>query len=503
MMLVRLSQPQPQSVRPVFMMLAERSSLLLRLALLLIVGFLAVSLSAFHVARTSLRNSLIDEALPLTSDNIYSEVQKDILRPVFISSLMAHDTFLRDWVLSGEQDTAQLTRYLAEIKAKYDTLTSFFVSARTQNYYYPDGILKQVHANEPRDAWFYRVSDMDTDYELNVDPDMANRDMRAIFINYRVLDYDGRFIGATGVGLPLALVAKQIKVYEQRFHRHIYFVDHNGRIVLGSPSHRHSPDGMLQTMPGLRDIANRILVRDTTPRTLEYQDNGNPVLVHTRHIPELDWHLVVEQSDQYTLDPLRQALMLNLGIAALITLLALGSVLFAVNRYQRRLEDSAANDTLTGTLNRQAFDLVFAQALRDARRTRQPLALLLFDIDHFKEVNDNYGHLSGDTALRTTASLLRSQLRDSDILARWGGEEFILLLKNCTSEDALAIAENLRQRVAAHDFSQSIPNSGLHHLTLSIGIGISQPDDTPEHLFARADLALYQAKAQGRNRTIA
>lgn len=476
-------------------MLSERSTLLLRLALLLVIGFLAVSLGAFQVSRNALRSSLVDEALPLTSDNIYSEVQKDILRPVFISSLMAGDTFLRDWVLDGERDISRISRYLAEIKTTYGTLSSFFVSANSSTYYTPAGVLKQVHPDEPRDVWFYRVRDMSAPYELNVDVDMANRDTRAIFINYRVTDYDGRFLGATGVGLTLALVAEQIQAYEQRFQRRIYFVDHSGRIVLGSRVH-HREGVAIQSIPGLRDIASRILLRDETPVSLEYQHDGVHTLVNARHIPELDWHLLVEQSDQQAIGPVRQALAVNLGIAALVTLLVLGIVLIAVRRYQRRLDAAAASDPLTGALNRQAFDIVFELSLRETFRSQRTLALLLFDLDHFKQINDTYGHLAGDAVLRAVVGAVRSQLRDSDVLARWGGEEFIVLLKDCSREHALHVAEKLRQTVAAHDFR----GVGPQHLTVSLGVSISRPDDVPTTLFSRADQALYQAKRQGRNR---
>ncbi len=480
-------------------MLTERNRLLARLALMLAAGFLAVSLGAFWVSRDSLRNSLIDEALPLTSDNIYSEIQKDILRPVFISSLMANDTFLRDWILSGEQDIGQLSRYLREIKQKYGTLTSFFVSARSANYYHIGGVLKQVRPDEPRDAWFYRVRDMAAPYELNVDPDAANRDLRTIFINYRVLDYNGGFIGATGVGLPLGLVAEQIEAYEKRFRRRIYFLDHAGRVVLASATFR--PEGAsIREMPGIGDIAERILQREAAPAPLEYELNGATILVNARHIPELDWHLVVEQGDSEAIGPLRRVLAINLGIAALVTALVLATALFAINRYQRRLEEAAATDPLTGALNRQAFDVVFNLALREAQRNDQPLSAILIDIDLFKQVNDTHGHLAGDRVLRSVADIVRQQLRDADVVARWGGEEFLVLLKDCPLTGAVAVADKLRAAVAGHEFGPLGAGGPAQRLTISLGVGTRLAGDTAETLFSRADRALYLAKRNGRNR---
>ncbi|MFC5301398.1 sensor domain-containing diguanylate cyclase [Azospira restricta] len=477
-------------------MFTERTRLLARIALLLVAGFLAVSLGAYWVSRDTLRHNLAAEGLPLTGDNIYSEIQKDILRPVFISSLMANDTFVRDWLLSGEKDTAQIARYLREIKEKYGTLTSFLVSDLSANYYYVDGVLKRVRPDEPRDAWFYRVREMQPAYELNVDPDAANRDIKTIFINYRVFDYDGRFIGATGVGLPLALVAQQIESYETRFRRRIYFLDAAGRVVLASGRTPPAAASIRET-PGIRDVAERILQRHGSPQQLEYAHDGATVLVNARHIPELDWHLVVEQNDADAVRPVRQVLLVNLAISALVTLLVLTTALIAINRYQHRLEKAAATDPLTGALNRLAFDVVFQVALRDCQRNGQALSAILIDLDLFKQINDSRGHLAGDQVLRAAAELIRSQLREADVMARWGGEEFLVLLRDCPLENALNVAEKLRVTVAAHDFAAG---GETQPLTISLGVAEHAAGDSAEALFHRADRALYQAKRNGRNR---
>ena len=97
----------------------KKYSLLVWLGAILIMGFLATSLASYWVSRDQIRHSIIDQGLPLTGDNIYSEIQRDVLRPTFISSLMASDTFVRDWILSGEQDASQITRYLNEVKQEY------------------------------------------------------------------------------------------------------------------------------------------------------------------------------------------------------------------------------------------------------------------------------------------------------------------------------------------------------------------------------------------------
>ena len=176
-------------------------------------------------ARNSMRSNITENTLPLTSDNVYSEIQRDLLRPVFISSLMASDTFLRDWALNGEVDASLITKFLHEIKVEYSTISSFFVSDSSHHYYHAHGILKTVQEDEPRDAWYFNARDLKAPYEINVDLDMANQDQMTIFINYRVFDYDDNFIGITGVGLTVNNVNHLISRYEAKYDRQIYFLN--------------------------------------------------------------------------------------------------------------------------------------------------------------------------------------------------------------------------------------------------------------------------------------
>lgn len=478
----------------------EKPRLLSWLALLLVFGFLVTIISSYIVSRNVIVQHVADQSLPLTSDNIYSEIRKDILQPIFISSLMANDTFLRDWILNGETDATQVTRFLKEVKLKYNTITSFVVSDKTGRYYYADGLLKTIKEKEPRDAWYYRVRNMKADYETNVDFDMANHDTMTVFINHRVLDYNGNYIGATGVGLTLDTVAGLIDNYQNEFHRNIYFADQQGAVKLSGKSMREvikATHGSIKTMPGIADIAERILQNHSgKSQQLEYQRNGATILVNARFIPELDWFLLVEQDITEDVLPVKRILFSNLAIGAVMIALILALALVVVNRYQRRLETVAGTDPLTGLLNRQAFELLFHQAILDNKRRERHLSAILFDIDFFKMVNDSHGHLTGDRALQEISVIARDTVRVNDIVARWGGEEFLVLLKDCSLSQATTIAEKLRNAIAAHDFS--LPSASP--LTASLGVAEYRQNETLHEFFARADQVLYQAKSNGRNR---
>ena len=472
-------------------------TLLSLLSILLLGGFLATSLVSYFASRDSIRHNIVNTELPLTSDNIYSEIQKDLIRPTQIASMMSRDTFLRDWVIAGEQDAQPMTRYLREVQDHYGTFTSFFISEKSRTYYQAKGVLKQVQEDEPRDDWYFRVRDMQTPYEINVDVDMANADRLTIFINYKVLDYDGSFIGATGVGLAVDAVVKLIDEYQARYERSVYFVDTTGRITLtgaqGGPMGAQVGDS-LTDVPGLDGLMEKL----PTPQSgqFEYQEQGREHFLNVRYIPELEWYLFVDKQDK-ALAGIRQGLYINLLLCLLVTAIVLTLVSLAIRRYQQRIAALATTDSLTDLPNRRGFDILAEQALQEAQRDSSPLCAVLLDLDNFKLINDQHGHLAGDQVLHDFAQQLRGKLRQSDILCRWGGEEFILLLKNTDRQAAHDLAEKLRQHCAEQRYA--VEGQSLQ-VTVSLGLSQWHTGESLHTLLGRTDRALYRAKQAGRDR---
>jgi diguanylate cyclase (GGDEF)-like protein len=161
----------------------------------------------------------------------------------------------------------------------------------------------------------------------------------------------------------------------------------------------------------------------------------------------------------------------------------------------QRIQILADTDKLTTLYNREKLDQSLSDMLKTFIPEGKPLAMLIVDIDHFKRINDEDGHLTGDKVLKGVASKLQSRMREGDLLARWGGEEFVVVLPYATLENAMDLADRLRLHISEEMIEGK-------QVTVSIGVTQCESIDTVESLFGRADKALYQAKLEGRDRVI-
>jgi len=170
-----------------------------------------------------------------------------------------------------------------------------------------------------------------------------------------------------------------------------------------------------------------------------------------------------------------------------------------VARAEARLRHQACTDPLTQLRNRRFAMEVAQHEAAVVQRGGQPLALVMGDVDHFKRVNDGFGHETGDAALKAVAQVLRNGVREIDHVARWGGEEFLMLLPATNEAEALRVSERLREDVQNLDLvrhGRAVP------LSITLGVSLLDPQETIEHALARADQALYRGKQEGRNRVV-
>lgn len=471
--------------------MAPRTGRLVVLSALLVTSFTVLSIINYRTVADSIHDEIVSSSLPLLQENLYTEIQTDLSPALNISSMMASDAFLIRWAEEGEEDTARLIEYLQNIRRQYGYFSVFFVSDATRNYYHQTGITKQISPDDEHDVWYYDFVDSGEAYRLDVDTNEAADDRLTIFVNYRLEDFDGKLLGVTGVGLEMDGFARFLRTRQEKYDRTIFLVDRQGLVQA------HPDISLIQTW-NIRDhaslgrVADGLLTPSTDPVDAEYVADGNRMLVSSRYLPELDWFLIVEQNETRSLQSARanqfRTILVGLLVSAAIILLAA----LTMRRFDMRLERLATTDGLTGAANRRAFDSRLAEAGSRSRRTGNPFSLVILDIDNLKEINDEHGHIAGDRVIQRVSTTVQQMIRLSDCLARWGGDEFTVLVESRASE-AVLLAERIREQVARGP-------DGEPAVTISVGIAEHRAEDTPETLLRRADAALYESKGTGRNR---
>ena len=349
-----------------------------------------------------------------------------------------------------------------------------------------------------------------------------------VSLTRRVYDATGsRLLGVAVVDTPLMQLMEKLRALEFEAPTTLSLVDRDGRVI-SHPDRERAGESL---DPALVDWM----------RSVEFDGRSDAQrwdrLLAVTPVPGTSWVLLAERSTSDLAAALGDryrawALNLALGVAAYLLIWWLlvrqvereaGALAAAIRRVGdgdtpppdnvipvrmaefhgvrdalqathsrlRDLEHSAATDPLTGALNRKTL----LESLETLHRRAEPYGLILVDLDHFKSINDRYGHQTGDAVLREFVSVAQSQLRDHDLLFRYGGEEFCILLPGLMLEQVIEVAERLRRALADHHWTP--PDM---EVTFSAGVVCSQAGMPPEHLFREADQLLYRAKSNGRGR---
>jgi diguanylate cyclase (GGDEF)-like protein len=467
----------------------QRSRLIALVVLVLGTAFLAVAILSYLASRERLHDVIVSKELPLTSELVYTEIQRDFSKPLQASAVMAGNTFMRDWAMAGEHDLNAVQSFLAEMQRINGAFSAYFISDKTHRYYTPKGILKTVAREDAHDDWFFALRNIDEPYVVEVDTDQNHDNALTVFINYRVFDDAKNFIGIAGLGLNVDAVRTALDHYQKKFDLEIYFVDKAGKIVMSGGN--HDVFDSIDRAPGLSELGPDIL--GGKDGAMEYFDGKKTHLLNVRYMPELNWYLFVERIEEAATVDLRQTLYINLLIAALATAVVAAILWLVITRFRGDIDRLATTDSLTGLINRRAFDVLFRQAARAGKRANSRLSLVLFDIDHMQQINEKLGHSVGDQAIKLVAAAIDGASRANDIVCRWGGDQILLLLQDCKLSKAMAIADGIRAEIERLKTSLGQP------VTVSAGIAEMSGDDNEQPALARADAGLQTAKGSGGN----
>jgi diguanylate cyclase (GGDEF)-like protein len=365
---------------------------------------------------------------------------------------------------------------------------------------------KTVDIQSVRDAaWFKKSIAGEAGYHFAFEPVNSGR---YYYASYPVHNDGGAVIGVAVLQKSLDRFENDLKEFGSAY----FFVNPDGIVVLTNrPAMRLralwplSAERKAQLTPEFGTLSQQSVLDQEITDPLWTRFDGRREYVRRRFADHSQWSLVVAMPT----GTIFASRILGIVITLLVTLTTL---VYFVGREHgirehvqmaRRLElqelardlrFKASTDPLTGLYNRLKFDEALAGAMTRAKRYGTPLSLMLYDIDHFKLVNDSYGHQAGDGVLVRLSQIVSLDIRHSDLLARWGGEEFVILAPDSDGEMARLAAEKLRSTIERATFDEA------GSITCSFGVAQYAEGDSAESLMARADRALYQAKMNGRNR---
>lgn len=465
------------------------------ITILLLTLSITISFFNYMVSKNETQTNLRTQSLPLSVDNIYTVIQKQLIEPYLVSSMMAHDTFLKHWLLHDENEAQKIADYLSSIKEKYGLLTSFLVSQESQNYYTHNGLLEKINSKNPTNEWYFEFLKNTKDHEINLDYNSNFTDNLIMFINFKIYNEEQKLLGATGVGIEVSYIDEMLDMFKKKYNLNVMFINPSGEVVLSKDS--KYVKSHLNEMEALKNYKDAITAKDAN--MFEYEKNSDDYIMQTKYIPELGVYLMVEACVDDFSYKARNVFYFNLAISLFFTVIFALIIIYILKNYHKKLEKLADFDELTNIPNRRKFNEDFERLFSLHQRDGRPISLLFLDIDNFKSINDNIGHHAGDEVLRKTSKILRKNTRKTDLLARWGGEEFIIALINTNINDAFDISQKIREAIAQ---DQELKNITSYSVTASFGLTACSNTDSVDSIISRADDAMYQAKQSGKNRVV-
>lgn len=436
----------------------------------------------------------LESTVKLADIDISKHIENSMSKPVMVSKTMANDEFLKSWLIdepqdgAGEEEREQLYAYLRAYQQKYDYNTVFCVSAKTGNYYYQDGFNKTISPDDEHDVWYYNFVSSNNEYDLEVDTNQSSGDTITVFVNFRVEGKDG-LLGIIGVGLQVSFIEDTIREYENDYDLSVYIINEGGA--------KTSFTGDTDIFIDRAELAQRTGVNDeielgrSTDANMQWFTSGaERKCLITKYDDTLGWYLILEKQTDSINSAFGRRLVSNMLFMALSLAACILVTTLVFHNYNQRMVTVENTDELTGLANRRLFVKQYPGFMR--RHRQQPKTLFLFDVDHFKQINDNYGHVFGNAILAMVAGEVRSLVAENGIAARWGGDEFFGVLA-MGPQQAQALFETLMQRLNSDE------KDSRYRVTISVGLAEVNGKLSVEQLTKKADKALYCSKQQGRD----
>ncbi|WP_181902168.1 sensor domain-containing diguanylate cyclase [Thalassotalea euphylliae] len=416
----------------------------------------------------------------------------EIIRPLTIAHHMANSYYIKQTVQAPQLDKAQVRSYLHGFSNAYKLLA--FVAVEQHNLML-DSNGKETSLSDQQAEWFHRLKSLPEEQIA----DIGNAENPHLYFDVKLRDDDGKFLGFTGVGVDLDEFSARFRTFSDDFGYELFVADQHNDITLTSSSlmkteshHRRDEIVNLSSLPWFEPY--HAMEQQGQANHLVEVD-GSDYIISKIAIPALKWDMYLVAPPPYQQSLYWQQLVSTVLIFFLVSLALYFAFEYNITTFKNDLVKDSETDFLTQLPNRSFINW----KADDIRNKHRFLSVVITDIDKFKSINDKHGHLAGDEVLKVIAKQLSQSLRQFDVVARWGGEEFIMMLPDTDSEQAYRIAERMRQSIEALKITAPDVATPLQ-VTASFGLAEGQlAGESLNDIVQLADRALYQAKAKGRN----
>lgn len=482
-------------------MTKNKNKLIFLLTGLIFLGFLVLSILGYKDYSSIIQQEMIVTS-ELVSNSILLEMENVLVKPIFVSKMLAN-TYLLENYDSNQVKPRNITDYLSSIQQEYDYNVTYFVSNKTKTYYQSDGTIKKLNPQLPEDRWVEDFIQKDNEYEFHMNrrPNIAEDIM--LYVNYAIKDGETT-IGVVGVGIELKELQKILLSYSVVLDGIAYLTNADGTVQIHAgphpavPANRFSENQPLIESEKLDSeisfFNEESLLDKEREVSLVWSDEINDyIYITSYYIEDIDLYLIVETNYEFLDYLLLYQKIKVITIFVIAFLLVVILVVRVATKYHKKNEKYAKTDYLTNISNRSAFDEYLSTALVSNRVTDSNVTLAIIDVDNFKIINDVHGHIIGDKILINTANHFKSFIREKDIVARWGGDEFAIIF-HCDIDHAAKVLKRIMEGVSDNSILSK------YGVTFSVGIVQNKGENDVTSLLANADKALYLAKDNGKNK---
>lgn len=422
----------------------------------------------------------------LSTTNIFSDINFELTKPIYVSKTMASDSFIKEWLANeSPANHSQIIEYLMGIQQEYGYLSTFLISTESLHYYHYTGLHKTITPDDAHDVWYYDFVASGLDYEADVDIDEASG-MLTLFINARMEDASDNLIAVVGVGVEMGYIQDFLSRFEVFYELEAFLINAEGLVQSHSNTNQILSRNIFNEVPyGFYE--SLILTNRTGVQVIEDHQSTDQYII-TRYVPVLNWFIVVRKQINAFENFFEDYFWISLVNLFVMVGVVSMSVIGLIQSHQRTMIELALTDSLTGLYNRRGFNHASSRLLRDKSKE---FHAIIFDIDAFKEINDVYGHNFGDQILVMVAKHLKQRKNASFLVCRYGGDEFAGLFQG-TKDDLRGIIESIRSDIRNETFTEG------RAISMSVGVASMQGiTDSLEAMLKRADVSMYKSKLQG------